>query len=150
MELIFFILGTLLVASTVGLLLGAINYLAVGFFNMDLVSKIFGKRSFASRLTFVLLGSSIIILILWFSRFWIPILWGSELGKYFFTALFLTVVGAVNWALIGLFDRDILSGIFGVKSIASRIISVVIGLFSMTFLLFHIMLLWAALSFVRG
>ncbi len=45
------------------------------------------------------------------------------------TALLLTVVGALNWGSIGLFQFDIVAWIFGSQSaLASRIIYTVIGL----------------------
>ena len=43
-------------------------------------------------------------------------------------AMVLTVIGAVNWGLVGLFDWNLVSAIFGPMSTSSRIIHVVVGL----------------------
>lgn len=42
-------------------------------------------------------------------------------------ALIFTIIGAINWGLIGLFDIDLVATLFGNMSILSRIIYVVIG-----------------------
>lgn len=45
------------------------------------------------------------------------------------TALILTIVGALNWLLIGLFKFDLVGFIFGGQdSILARIIFVIVGL----------------------
>lgn len=55
-------------------------------------------------------------------------------------ALVLIIIGALNWALVGLFDLDLVATIFGgVDNIIAKIIYVIIGicgLISIT-LLFH-------------
>ena len=38
------------------------------------------------------------------------------------TCLFFTIVGAVNWGLIGLFGFDLVASIFGYMTIATRVI----------------------------
>jgi len=43
-------------------------------------------------------------------------------------ALVLTIIGAVNWLLIGLFRFNLVSAIFGNMSTLSRIIYVLVGL----------------------
>lgn len=40
----------------------------------------------------------------------------------------LVVIGALNWALVGLFDFNLVAAIFGDQSIISRIIYAVVGL----------------------
>lgn len=42
-------------------------------------------------------------------------------------ALALVVIGALNWALVGLFDFDLVAALFGVQSLLSRTIYVLVG-----------------------
>lgn len=44
-------------------LIGAINWGLVGFFNIDIVSAIFGQMSFISRTIYALIGCSAVLLI---------------------------------------------------------------------------------------
>lgn len=44
------------------------------------------------------------------------------------TALVLTIIGALNWGLIGLFDFNLVDTLFGVGSFLSMIIYVLVGL----------------------
>jgi uncharacterized membrane protein YuzA (DUF378 family) len=49
------------------------------------------------------------------------------------TALVLTIIGAINWGLIGLFNLDAVSLLFGgVNSVISRIIFTTVGLAGLT------------------
>ena len=41
--------------------------------------------------------------------------------------LVITIIGAVNWGLVGLFDFNLIDMIFGVGSILSRIIYTLVG-----------------------
>ena len=43
-------------------------------------------------------------------------------------ALVLTIVGALNWLLIGLFDFDLVATLFGTMSLLSRIIYTAVGI----------------------
>lgn len=43
-------------------------------------------------------------------------------------ALILAIIGCLNWALVGLFQFDLVAWLFGAGAILSRIIYVVIGL----------------------
>ena len=43
-------------------------------------------------------------------------------------ALILAIVGCLNWALVGLFQFDLVAWLFGAGAILSRIIYVIIGL----------------------
>ncbi|MFA6416266.1 MAG: DUF378 domain-containing protein [Candidatus Paceibacterota bacterium] len=43
-------------------------------------------------------------------------------------AIILSVVGAVNWGLVGVFNFDLVSSLFGVMTSLSRIIYVLVGL----------------------
>lgn len=43
-------------------------------------------------------------------------------------ALVLTIIGAVNWGLVGLFDFNLVSALFGDENVISRIIYVLIGI----------------------
>lgn len=42
-------------------------------------------------------------------------------------ALIFTIIGAVNWGLIGLFDIDLVATIFGNMSLLSRIVYIIVG-----------------------
>ena len=43
-------------------------------------------------------------------------------------ALALVIIGAINWGLIGIFNFNLVDTIFGVMSIISRIIYVLVGI----------------------
>ena len=43
-------------------------------------------------------------------------------------ALAFTIIGAVNWGLIGLVDFNLVDSIFGIGSILSRIIYTIVGI----------------------
>ncbi len=46
-----------------------------------------------------------------------------------FTALVLTIIGALNWALVGIFQFDLVAWIFGGQgALFSRVIYTIIGL----------------------
>ena len=46
----------------------------------------------------------------------------------YYIALTLVIVGALNWLLVGLFDFNLVSAIFGSMSILSRIIYILVGI----------------------
>ena len=46
----------------------------------------------------------------------------------YYIALTLVIVGALNWLLVGLFDFNLVSTIFGSMSILSRIIYILVGI----------------------
>lgn len=55
-------------------------------------------------------------------------------------ALLLVIIGALNWGLIGLFEFNLVSTVFGSLSLISRIIYVLVGLsgiYAFTFFDFH-------------
>ncbi len=43
-------------------------------------------------------------------------------------ALVLLIIGGLNWALVGLFNFDLVATLFGPMSVLSRIVYVVVGL----------------------
>ncbi|NLM75411.1 MAG: DUF378 domain-containing protein [Clostridiaceae bacterium] len=43
-------------------------------------------------------------------------------------ALLLVIIGALNWLLIGLFQYDLVAGIFGVATLGTRIVYSLVGL----------------------
>lgn len=45
-----------------------------------------------------------------------------------YTILTIVIIGAVNWGLIGFFDFDLVSTLFGQMSILTRIIYAVVGI----------------------
>ena len=51
---------------------------------------------------------------------------GSKCLRY--TALTISIIGAVNWGLIGLFRLDLVALIFGQMSWISRIVYVIVGI----------------------
>lgn len=42
-------------------------------------------------------------------------------------ALVLVIIGAINWGLVGIFNFNLVDAIFGVMSIISRIIYILVG-----------------------
>ena len=46
----------------------------------------------------------------------------------YYIALTLVIIGALNWLLIGIFDFNLVSTIFGNMSILSRIIYILVGI----------------------
>lgn len=42
--------------------------------------------------------------------------------------LVLTIIGALNWGLIGLFDFNLVETLFGVENVMSRIVYVLVGI----------------------
>ena len=47
------------------------------------------------------------------------------------TSLVLTIIGALNWGLVGFFDFNLVAFLFGSMSILSRIIYMLVGLSAM-------------------
>lgn len=47
------------------------------------------------------------------------------------TALVLTIIGALNWGLIGFFDFNLVAFLFGSMSVLSRIVYMLVGLSSL-------------------
>ena len=43
-------------------------------------------------------------------------------------ALILVIIGAINWGLVGIFNFNLVDTIFGVMSVVSRIIYVLVGI----------------------
>ncbi len=43
-------------------------------------------------------------------------------------ALVFTIIGAINWGLIGLFDVDLVAMLFGEMSMLSRIVYTIVGI----------------------
>lgn len=48
------------------------------------------------------------------------------------TALILTIIGGLNWGLVGLFGFDLVAYIFGPMSILSRLVYVLVALSAIT------------------
>lgn len=45
------------------------------------------------------------------------------------TALVLTIIGAINWGLVGLFEFDLVAALFGgMDSVVSRIVYTLVGI----------------------
>jgi hypothetical protein len=61
-----------------------------------------------------------------------------KLGTVDWIALLLVIVGAVNWGLMGILERDLIIGIIGLSWDVSRIIYIAVGaagLWSLVFVL---------------
>ncbi|MBD3236599.1 MAG: DUF378 domain-containing protein [Candidatus Eisenbacteria bacterium] len=43
-------------------------------------------------------------------------------------ALILVIVGGLNWALVGIFNFDLVAAIFGAMSVLARIVYILVGL----------------------
>ncbi len=43
-------------------------------------------------------------------------------------ALILIIIGAINWGLVGIFNFNLVDAIFGVMSVISRIIYILVGI----------------------
>jgi uncharacterized protein len=52
----------------------------------------------------------------------------------YWTCLILTVIGGINWGLIGLFNFDLIAAIFGQMSALSRLIYIAVGIASVVLL----------------
>ena len=48
------------------------------------------------------------------------------------TALVLTIIGGINWGLVGLFSFDLVAYLFGAMSILSRIVYTLVALSAIT------------------
>lgn len=48
------------------------------------------------------------------------------------TALVLTIIGGINWGLVGLFSFDLVAYLFGSMSILSRIVYILVALSAVT------------------
>ncbi len=46
----------------------------------------------------------------------------------YYTALTLVIVGAINWLLVGLFSFNLVDAIFGIGSLLSRLIYILVGI----------------------
>ena len=54
------------------------------------------------------------------------------------TALTLSIIGAVNWGLIGLFKFDLVAFIFGSMTLLSRIIYTIVGICGIYLISFYV------------
>lgn len=61
-------------------------------------------------------------------------------------ALGLTIIGALNWGLVGLFNYNLVDAIFGVRSFMSMLIYILVGIAGIV----NIMLLFVDLDQNRG
>lgn len=52
----------------------------------------------------------------------------GNLSTAMWVAIVLSVIGALNWGLVGLFEYNLVAAIFGTLSVLSRLIYVVVGL----------------------
>lgn len=52
----------------------------------------------------------------------------NKLNAFDWVALILVIVGGLNWGLVGLFNFDLVATIFGVMSVISKIVYILVGL----------------------
>jgi uncharacterized membrane protein YuzA (DUF378 family) len=52
----------------------------------------------------------------------------SAMSAVDYIAMALLIVGGLNWAMVGLFDIDVVATLFGAGSPASRVVYVLVGL----------------------
>lgn len=52
----------------------------------------------------------------------------NKLNSLDILAIILVIVGGLNWALVGIFNFDLVAAIFGDMSVVSRIVYAVVGL----------------------
>lgn len=50
------------------------------------------------------------------------------MNKWTLAALILTIIGGLNWGLVGLFDFNLVGFLFGEISYVSRIIYIIVGI----------------------
>lgn len=56
------------------------------------------------------------------------------------TALTIAIIGAINWGLIGLFNFNLVSFLFGDMSLLSRIVYILVGLCGLYLVTFYMRL----------
>ncbi len=52
----------------------------------------------------------------------------KHLNAFDWVALVLVIIGGVNWGLIGLFNLDLVSTLFGVMTLFTRVVYVLVGI----------------------
>lgn len=52
----------------------------------------------------------------------------NKLNALDWIAFILVVIGGLNWGFWGLFDFDLIAAIFGIMSVVSRVVYVLVGL----------------------
>ncbi len=52
----------------------------------------------------------------------------NKLNSLDIVAIILVVIGGLNWALVGIFNFDLVAAIFGDMSVVSRIVYILVGL----------------------
>lgn len=52
----------------------------------------------------------------------------NKLNGLDITALLLSIIGGINWLLVGLAQFDVVAELFGVASVISRIVYILVGL----------------------
>lgn len=61
----------------------------------------------------------------------------KNLSTLEYIAMILIIVGGLNWLLIGLFSFDLVAAIFGVMTVVSKIVYILVGL-SAVYTLFNL------------
>ena len=52
----------------------------------------------------------------------------SAMSAIDYIAMALLIIGGLNWAMVGLFDVDVVAGLFGTGSPATRLVYVIVGI----------------------
>ena len=53
---------------------------------------------------------------------------GMSMDNLYIPSKLLTIIGAINWGLVGLLNFDLVAAIFGKKSFISRLVYILVGL----------------------
>jgi uncharacterized protein len=59
------------------------------------------------------------------------------MGSLYIPSKLLTIIGALNWGLVGLLNFDLVAAIFGKKSFISRLIYTVVGMAGVYLIIKH-------------
>ncbi|MFW6136940.1 MAG: DUF378 domain-containing protein [Candidatus Aminicenantaceae bacterium] len=60
----------------------------------------------------------------------------GKLNTLDWICLILVIIGGLNWLLVGVFSFDLVSAIFGVMSVISRIVYILVGVSALYVLIF--------------
>ncbi|HNT01655.1 MAG TPA: DUF378 domain-containing protein [Candidatus Saccharicenans sp.] len=60
----------------------------------------------------------------------------GKLNTLDWVCLILVIIGGLNWLLVGLFEFDLVAGIFGAMSTLSKIVYILVGLATLYVLIF--------------
>lgn len=106
-------------AALILTIIGGINWLIYGLMDRDLVGMILPAS--IAKIIYILVGIAAIIALTYLAGR------GAGWKK---VALLLSIIGGINWLLVGLADFDLVAYLFGVLTMPSRIVYILVGLAS--------------------